>query len=83
VKYFSVGRRQLLVTYSKDYYVAWGDDPVYGCALDYLPAEQRFKSVCVDSWFDLQGKPLAGSQTELDLKRPEYRVTPQLLLLIH
>ena len=75
VRFFQAGRRKLLVAYDKEYYVGWADDPTYGCAIEYRQDERRLKSVCVESWFDLQGHVMAGSKTEVDLKSPAYQIS--------
>ncbi|MDH5483703.1 MAG: hypothetical protein OEY43_00580 [Gammaproteobacteria bacterium] len=82
VKYMQAGRRKLVVVYGTQYYVAWAIDPVYGCPLEYQQEKQEFKSACVESRFDLQGRVIAGSKTELDLKGPKYRITPGSVLYV-
>ena len=82
VRFIQLGRRKLLVVYDQHYYVAWADDPVYGCAIEYLQAKQRFKSICVESWFDMQGHVMPGSKTEVDLKVPSYSITDDNRLVI-
>ena len=74
-RYFSVGRRELLVIrLADDYRVYWAHDPVYGCRLQYEAA--RIKPVCIDIEYDVQG---VSETTGQRLKSPDYEISEQQL----
>lgn len=68
VKFFEHGRRKILVLHgiSGEYLVAYANDPVFGCPVEWQ--QGKFISVCNGSEFDADGKVYPGQATDEDLK---------------
>ena len=68
VKFFEHGRRKILVLRgsSGEYLVAYANDPVFGCPIDWRNG--KFVSICNGAEFDSDGKVYPGQATDEDLE---------------